>query len=317
MKDQASRALLRRQIFAAPALLLLLSACANFQQTTMQPGQTFQDCADCPEMVVVPPGDFAMGRDGGINEERYEGPVRQVSIGYSFAVGRLEITNAQYRQFIDDSGHESAADCWSWTGETWAPTPGSSWKDHGYGEPPKDNEPVACVDWDDAKAYVAWLAAKTGKPYRLLTEAEWEYAARAGRPETLYAWGDDETEGCREANFYDEAGATSDIPRPAPNVACNDGFVGPSPVGSLAPNPFGLHDMTGNVWEWVEDCYAMPYPATAPTDGSAQTTEGCDRKSVRGGAWSSAITWQVPTFRGRDPVDRISHIFGLRVARDL
>ncbi len=316
MQYQSCRAVLARGYILALPLLLVLSACETFEQSAMQPGQTFQDCADCPDMVVVPPGDFVMGRDGGVNEERYEGPVHQVSIGYSYAVGRLEITNAQYGQFIEKSGHVSAADCWSWTGETWAPQPGSSWKDLGYGGPPKDNEPVACVDWDDAKAYVAWLAAKTGKPYRLLTEAEWEYAARAGRPETLYAWGEDETDGCREANFYDEAGATSDVPRPAGNVACNDGFVGAAPVGSLAPNPFGIHDMTGNVWEWVEDCYAMPYPAE-PTDGSAQLDEGCDRRSVRGGAWSSAITWQVPTFRGRDPVDRISHIFGFRVARDL
>jgi formylglycine-generating enzyme required for sulfatase activity len=282
----------------------------------MQPGQTFQDCADCPEMVVVPPGEFLMGWDGQTMEERYEGPERAVSIGYSFAVGQFEITNAQYGKFIEETDHVSAVDCYIWNGKVFATVAGTSWANPGYGHPPAVNDPAACVDWDDAKAFVTWLADKTGEPYRLLTEAEWEYAARAGREKTLYTWGDDEAAGCPYANIYDEAGASSDVLRPAGHVACNDGFVEVAPVGSLAPNPFGLYDMTGNVWEWVEDCYAMPY-LSEPTDGSAQLTEGCDRRGVRGGSWSTHISWQRPEFRGRDPIDRISHIFGLRVARDL
>jgi formylglycine-generating enzyme required for sulfatase activity len=100
-------------------------------------------------------------------------------------------------------------------------------------------------------------------------------------------------------------------------VECDDGFAEVAPVGSLAPNPFGLYDMTGNVWEWVEDCYFMPVPLE-PTDGSAVQASGtCDRRAVKGGSWSSSAFWQRPTFRGRDPLDRISHIFGVRLARDL
>lgn len=303
-------------LIAVLGLLPFLAGCTDTSSPDREPGATFRDCDECPAMIVVGPGEFVMGWDGGTMEDRYEGPERTVTIGYSFAVGQFEITNAQYRRFVEDTGHVSGTDCYIWNGETWAVEPGASWIDPGYGRAPRDNEPAACVDWNDAKAYAAWLAQRTGEPYRLLTEAEWEYAARAGRDKTLYTWGDDETDGCRVANIYDESGAASTVTRPAGHVACDDGFMDVAPVGALAPNPFGLYDMTGNVWEWVEDCYAMPYPAE-PSDGSAQVTEGCDRRGVRGGAWSTHISWQRPEFRGRDPVDRVSHIFGLRIARDL
>ena len=144
-----------------------------------------------------------------------------------------------------------------------------------------------------------------------------EYVARAGRPKAFYVWGDDVKDACREANVYDRAAAKARPELQVKGADCDDGYPSVAPVGRLQPNPFGLYDVIGNVWEWVEDCYAMPHPANAPVDGSAQLKEGCDRRSVRGGSWISAVERNRPTFRGRDPVTLTTQIFGFRIARDL
>jgi formylglycine-generating enzyme required for sulfatase activity len=284
---------------------------------TTPAGTVFQDCRDCPQMVVVPPGAFTMGVDGG-EPERYEGAPHRVTLAKPFAVGRYEVTVGQYKAFVAATGHPDTKEPCNVTRDgKLGPLPGSTWRNPGYGRPAADDEPVSCVTWDDAKAYVAWLATKSRLPYRLLTEAEWEYAARAGRT-GRFAWGDDPNAACREANVLDRSAhaARPDL-KMLPAADCDDGFPSVAPVGQLQPNPFGLYDVIGNDWEWVEDCYAMPYPADGPTDGSAQLKQGCDRRGTRGGSWISAIDRQRPTFRGRDPVDRTSQIFGFRVARDL
>lgn len=302
------------RLFVGAFLSVGLGFQVSAADVSVSPGAVFQDCPDCPEMVVVPPGSFIMGFDGGVSEERYEGPVREIAIDYAFALGTKEVTYAEYEQFVTSTSHKSGTGCASWNGETWYHTEGADWRDHGNGTDIYPNEPVACVTWYDVKAYTLWLKAKTGKPYRLPSEAEWEYASRAGI-EGPYAWGEDPNGGCEVANHYDVSG--TDPKQPHVPVACDDGFAGVAPVGSLEPNAFGLYDMIGNVWEWVEDCYIMPIP-NEPTDGGAVQASGhCDRRAVKGGAWSSALSWQRPTFRGRDPLDRISHIFGVRVARDL
>jgi formylglycine-generating enzyme required for sulfatase activity len=281
---------------------------------TAKPGTTFSDCPGCPVMVVVPPGEFTMGFEGG-EPERYEGPVREMRVARAFAAGKYEITNAQYRAFVDDTKRASTTGCYAYSEGTYKPMPGKGWEDPGYGRPILDDEPVACVTWTDAHDYVAWLAKKTGKPYRLLSETEWEYAARAGRA-GRFTWDDEPQRACAEANVFDESGARALAGTNIPVAPCDDGFPGVAPVGRLAPNAFGLHDMIGNVWEWVEDCYTMPHEADAPRDGSPQVKNGCDRRGSRGGAWISSFDRQRPAFRGRDPEDRISNIFGFRVARD-
>ena len=295
-------------------LILLVSlAFADSASLDLQPGSIFADCADCPQMGVIPPGEFVMGFDGGVNEERYEGPPHTVTIGYSFAFGLLEVTTAQFRQFVDETGYEAGTDCRMWTGETVENVAGNNWRDPGYGRPPRDDDPAACTSWYDAKAYLAWLADRTGQPYRLPTEAEWEYVAHDGG-QTVHAWGDDPEAGCAEANYYDQSAAGQ---RPWDPVACDDGHPIVAPVGSLAKNDFGIHDVIGNVWEWVEDCHHVPY-GVQPTDGTAYLVDGvCEKRGVRGGAWHSRATWQRPTFRGRDTEDFVSQVFGIRVARDL
>ena len=301
------------RVFYAIAFLLVSTGATQADTLALNSGSVFSDCADCPQMVVIPPGDFVMGFDGGVSEDRYEGPTRRVTIGYSFALGTLEITNAQFRMFIDDTGYIPGTDCRMWTGKSVENVPGKDWLEPGYGRAPRDAEPVTCVSWFDSKAYVAWLAEKTQQPYRLPTEAEWEYVAH-DRGQTIHTWGENPEAGCAEANYYDQSAAGQ---RPWDPVACDDGHAIVSPVGSLAKNDFGVYDIIGNVWEWVEDCYIMPY-GTQPTDGSAHQVDGlCEKRGVRGGAWHSRATWQRPTFRGRDTEGFVTQVFGIRVARDL
>jgi formylglycine-generating enzyme required for sulfatase activity len=297
------------------ATLVLAAPDLAFAAGGLRLGRVFKDCRDCPEMVVVPPGRFKMGRDAG-EKDRYEGPVREVTVGYAFAVGRFELTNAQYRRFVEATGHKTAGSgCNAFFGSRVEPLPNTSWRDPGYGRPIRDDEPVACIRWSDAKAYVSWLAGRTGKRYRLLTEAEWEYAARAGT-QGDYVWGDDPSLACRYANIHDVSAVKYGPPLPYSAPACDDGYAEVAPVGRFAPNAFGLYDMIGNVWEWVEDCYQVPYGPT-PVDGSAQLAEGCDRRGVRGGSWRTGYERQRSAFRGRDPEALTSQIFGVRIARDL
>ena len=304
--------------FACRALLVLFAVGASFSLAAdrAQPaGRVFRDCKDCPQMVVVPAGKFVMGEEGG-EPERFEGLRHNVTIGYSFAVGRHELTNGQYRHFVEATGHKTAGTgCNVFFGDRVAPQAGTSWSDPGYGRPIRDDEPVACIRWSDAKSYASWLAGRTGKKYRLLTEAEWEYAARAGT-QGPYTWGDDPRLACKFANTHDLAAARTAVKVPYAPVDCDDGFESVSPVGRFAPNAFGLYDMIGNVWEWVEDCYQMPYGAT-PVDGAANLTFGCDRRGSRGGSWRTDYKRQRPGFRGRDPEALTSQIFGTRIARDL
>jgi formylglycine-generating enzyme required for sulfatase activity len=178
-----------------------------------------------------------------------------------------------------------------------------------------ENEPVSCISWHDAKAYVSWLSAKTGKRYRLLSESEWEYVARAGTS-TRFFWGDSAEEACEHVNLFDASGRRmSDLPYvPA---ECDDGFPFTAPVGSFDPNAFGLHDVTGNVWEWTEDCFTVPYPPDLGDGRSYQSEGDCEKRSIRGGSWITTPSRQRPAFRGRDPADVVFSPFGFRVARDL
>jgi formylglycine-generating enzyme required for sulfatase activity/uncharacterized protein YgiM (DUF1202 family) len=228
-----------------------------------RPGDTFKDCPDCPEMVVIPQGQFRMGDlsgDGANNEK----PVHDVRINYSFAVGKFEVTQAQWRAVMGD-----------------------------YHRPfVSDNRPVDSVSWREAKNFIDRLSARSGKGYRFLSEAEWEYVARAGTS-TKYHWGDEFS-----------ASKAADGTRP-------------EPVGRYKPNAFGLDDMHGNVWEWVEDCWHGSYQG-APKDGSAWTNGGdCSRRVLRGGSWGDAPrllrvanrSWIGTGYRFND--------YGFRVARTL
>ena len=290
---------------------------------SLSPGAVFRDCETCPEMVVIPSGVFQMGSDHleqmRDNELRPEGPVRTVTISKPFAAGRFEITKEHFTRFVEDTGHTTADKCVSWGGRN--PVDGVTWLDPGLGRPPADNEPVVCVTWRDTKAYVEWLAQESGQPYRLLSEAEWEFAAKAGSNAT-WPWGEDASLVCKYGNVFDDSGlkeprSTLNSNASATAAQCDDGFMMVAPVGQFAPNAFGLYDTVGNVWEWTEDCSPMLYP-DEPIDGSAyQVTGVCDKRAVRSGSWRTRLSRHRPTFRGRDPEDLAYYMFGFRVARDL
>ncbi len=290
--------------------ILGLSAAACHRAERSEHGE-FRDCESCPAMVTIPAGKFRMGFEGG-EEGRPEGPVHEVSIR-SFAIGKFEVTQQQFADFIRDAGYEMRGGCQVWQG-AWQNPADAAWTNPGYGRVPFDDEPVACVSWTDARAYADWLARRTGKRYRLPTEAEWEYTARAGTT-TDFFWGE-EANACAFANVYDASSAKASAFNWAP-FTCDDGYGQAAPVGSFKPNPFGVYDIIGNLWEWTADCYQAPYPP-APADGSAVQAAGdCEKRVARGGSWITRPSRQRVSFRGRDPEDALYSFFGFRVARDL
>jgi formylglycine-generating enzyme required for sulfatase activity len=209
------------------------------------------------------------------------------------ALGLYEVTFDQWQACVDDGG------C------THRP------QDQGWG---RGNRPVINVNWSDAQAYVRWLSRRTGRTYRLPSEAEWEYAARAGS-QTRFFWGNDLSRACEFANSYDRSGERLHGMRRTP-LACDDQFGATAPVGSYSTNVFGLHDMAGNVWEWVEDCWHDSY-VSAPTDGLARPQGACDRRIARGGSWNFMPDFLRPTFRLRLEPDDQTHAVGFRVARTI
>jgi formylglycine-generating enzyme len=304
-----------------PLLLALLAASgthAQEQNDSRRPaaGTVLHDCTECPELVVIPPGNFSMGSpdsEPGRNKDR-EGPVHSVTLSRAFAVGKYEVTKVQFARFVQETGFSSSGGCYVWNGEKVEHDSAKSWRNPGYAQ--TDNDPVVCISWDDAKAYTQWLARKSGKAFRLLTEAEWEYAARAGGHSSR-PWGDDPVQACRYANVAD-ATAKTGVPGFSELAmhACDDGHAYTAPVGSYQPNAFGLYDMIGNVWEWTEDCWNETYDG-APGDGSARTAGDCDLHVLRGGSWDVKPDIARSAYRSGDAVGLRDHDFGFRVARTL
>ena len=258
----------------------------NKNVTSFKPGQTFKDCKDCPEMIVIPAGSFIMGsteKELGHNdytpyELQIEGPQRLVSIK-QFAAGKFDITKEQWASFVKETYRPATGGC-SWSGlpadtsvKPWDPNPAANWNHIGFEQ--DSSHPVVCITWDDAQDYVQWLSKKTGAHYRLLTEAEWEYAARAGTT-TAYPWGDSAT--------HEYANYGTDTTGGIGFAFGDDKWITTSPVGSFPSNQFGLYDMQGNVLQWVEDCVADSYSGL-PTDGSAYTS--ADTLKMREDIWAS------------------------------
>lgn len=252
-------------------------------------GMEFDDCSGagwCPRMVVIPAGRFSMGSTGNeLGREPREGPVRRVEIA-RFAAGKFEVTFDQWSECVQRGG---------------CPRLGQESSGAGAG-----SHPVINVSWNDARAYLDWLSQATGRSYRLLTEAEWEYAARA-LSDTPYPWG--------ASASHDYANYGLDVCCGG-SVAGRDQWVNTAPVGSFPPNRFGLYDMHGNAWEWVEDCFAETL-AGAPTDGSAATRAGCANHVRRGGSWFIGVDYLRSAVRHNDPAAARSSEWGFRVARSL
>ena len=271
---------------------LLLPSPGDAQRRAEGPAATdarvFRDCTGCPEMLSIPAGEFMMGSpDGERGRGSDEGPQHKVTFRQGFAAGKFEVTFAQWDLCASEGGcvHKPS--------------------DEGWG---RGKRPVINVSWDDARQFVAWLTKKTGKAYRLLSEAEWEFAARAVRsasePHPPFSTG--ATIDYKQAN-YDA------------NFTYGNGRMGvfrqkTLDVGSFQKNAFGLHDMHGNVWEWVEDCYKNSY-AGAPTDGSAVTSGDCRLRIVRGGSWNYHPQLLRSAYRYATAPEVRLDIVGFRVAR--
>ena len=282
-----------------------------------RPGTVFQDCTDCPRMVVIAAGEFTMGSPAAEpGRGMDEGPQRLVSIGQPFALGRSEVTVAEFRRFAEETGYKSEAErdarAQGCSGFIYAaPQSITSWRSPGLVQ--ADSHPVLCVSWNDARAYAQWLSRKTGTRYRLPTEAEWEYAARAGGAGARH-WGDDPVQACRFANVADQSRFQSW--GFGQKHECTDGHYFTAPAGGYAPNRFGLYDMIGNVWEWTEDCWNASY-AGAPADASAWTSGDCTQRVLRGGSWSTAPRFARSSTRHKNPSDYRDNLTGFRLARTL
>ena len=252
-----------------------------------------RDCRNCPEMVVVPAGQFRMGSPADEDDRNeHESPLRTVTFAKPFAIGKYEITFDEWEACVADEACETVPD-------------------DGWG---RGRRPVIYVSFQMAVGYGKWLSAKTGQTYRLPSEAEWEYAARAGST-TPWFWGDDPQQACKYGNVGDDALRPEHPDWPLHD--CNDGVAKTAIVGAFKPNRFGLHDTAGNVWEWVEDCYNPSYEG-APVDGRAWLSGDCARRIDRGGGWYNKPSAVRSALRyAGDDATRQNNTLGFRVVREL
>jgi formylglycine-generating enzyme len=302
-------------------IAILLLAATGIWPNLASAQETFSDCANCPEMIALPPGEFRMGASPEEHTreqspERYvawESPIRTVRVERSFAVGTAEVTRAQFAAFIADTAY-AVSGCDIAKGDAWQSRADKSWEDPGFSQDAA--HPVVCVNWQDAKAYTAWLQKKTGKPYRLLTEAEWEYMARAGT-QTARFWSDGRAESCQYANVPDLSHSRATA-RKDGIFDCDDGYPYTAPAKSFRANSFGVFDTLGSVWEWVEDCFVDTYAGAPATAQAIQSDPKCQYHSARGGSWNPRLATQVRSAaRGRVTTTLRNSNLGFRVAVDI
>lgn len=266
----------------------------------------FRDCADCPEMLALPGGSYLMGSPATDQEgQDYEKPRHEVKVG-GFAIGKYEISKAQFAAFVEATNYNPGNECWTMEGGKGEMRSNRSWSDPGY--PQASDHPATCVSVDDAEAYIKWLNQKTGGRYRLPTEAEWEYAARGGSTAARF-WGDNPDGACKYANVADLSLQKADA-KVTPHD-CEDGYAYTAPVGSYLPNAFGLYDMLGNVWEWT---------CSSDSGYGSSEEEKCtsllSRRIYRGGSWINTADYVRSASRyGYIPSFRFNNL-GFRLARD-
>ena len=266
------------------------------------------------EMVSIPGGTFSMGDLSGEGEDD-EKPVHSVAVP-TFMMGKYEVTVGQFRRFVEATEYRTDAErnadgkegCSIYTRDGWKWTWGRSWHNPGYSV--EDDHPVVCVSWNDAQAFIEWLTEQTGESYRLTTEAEWEYAARAGSA-TKYHFGDSESQLCRYANHAD-----SSTNFDWQNKSCSDGVgMRTAEVGRYQPNNYGLYDVHGNVNEWLQDCWNENYQG-APVNGSVWELGDCSRRVIRGGSWYNNLRTQRSSDRHGSPRSSRTADIGFRLAQD-
>lgn len=293
-----------KQIALMSALLLAVPAFAADKVVPIE-----------PPMVTIKAGEFMMGSTRAADSQ----PVHAVAVK-SFRLGKFEVTAAEFQRFVKASSYKAPRMCIQMASKHWFENAPNEFIDAATLLSTSKFEPATCIGWNGADAYVKWLAKETGKKYRLPTEAEWEYAHRAGGSQR-YFFGNDETQACRYANLADrsaEAAIRRDYGLESKNhigvIPCDDKAEYASIVGMYEPNAFGLYDTLGNISEFVADCGSDDYK-NAPKDGSAWTGGQCKTRALRGGTWH----WRGfhATHRGSMPIDFVGALEGFRVAEDL
>ena len=292
-----------------PSPVPLPSNSAPTAAVVMQPGTTLRDCPTCPVLTVLPSGRFQQGSAPAENGSAFEKPPHWVMIAHPIALSTNAVTVDEFREFVAATGRDMQG-CDTYDGE-WRHRAENNWENPGFAQ--TGSHPVTCTSWNDAKAYVAWLSAKTGQHYRLPSASEWEFSARAGGT-AAQPWSADGADACANANVADQSAAHR---YPGWAVfACNDGFVQTSPVGSFKANSFGLNDMLGNVFQWTEDCWSTDYKG-APIDGTARIDGDCAERELRGGSWFSTPNFVRANYRNHFGVDYRTSSVGIRLARDI
>jgi len=320
------------RLILVKSLLLLCAACAAAQGQTQSSAHTASTKAKIAksvtkgssadvqdDMVVIPAGRFSMGSTTAETDSNkvpdmfaaYEHPQHEVTI-MAFLLARHDVTRAEFASFVKATGY-SISGCHVWDGFNWKDVASASWRNPGF--PQTDRDPVVCVNYADIAAYIAWLSKKTGRSYRLPTEAEWEYAARAGTLTSRY-WGKDPSLQCSFANGAARTYSQRFPKEPDVNRACSDGYLYTSPVGSFAPNPWGLFDMLGDVWQWTADCGNENYIG-APSNGSAWTSGDCVHHVYRGGSWFDGPWLLRAATRNFGDLNRRFNGTGFRLARSI
>ena len=260
-----------------------------------EPRRELRDCATCPVLIEVPAGTF-------VRMDKLGGPSFPVHFEKPYAIGKYEVTRAEFAAFVQATGH-AAPGCTIWQSFGSRHDAKADWRMPGFEQ--ASDEPVVCVSWHDAQSYITWLKEKTGAPYRLPNEAEWQYAARAGAGADGIYW---LKAGLKRsgANCADCGGI---------GMMGREDLLSTTAVGTYAPNAFGLHDMMGNVAQWVADC-ANPSFAGAPRDGSAWLEGDCAKRMTRGGTWHSSWN-ELASYRKSMQADQRSNDTGFRVAKML
>lgn len=281
------------------------------------------DGPETPEMVLIPAGEFTMGsraseqswaikQGSEVRLARQESPRHRVVLIEPVAIAKYAVSVGEFARFVAETGYDAGNQCHTFEHGRWRKRSDRNWRNPGF--PQDERYPVVCVNWYDAKAYAAWLSLKTQHQYRLLTEAEWEYATRAGTT-TRYFWSDDPDVGCDYANAADLT-LRKTYPTWPKIMNCQDGHLFTAPVGSFRPNAFGLYDMVGNVWQWTEDCYIENYK-NAPSDGSAAKRPDSCQRVYRGGSWNAYPRVLRSANRNRNAPDIRGLNLGFRLARAL
>ncbi len=295
---------------ATPATQPAASHAAPPHAAPPRAGTMLRDCPTCPQMTVLPTGNFQQGADDSptTTTSDFEKPRHAVVIAYTLAMANRDVTVGDFREFVAATQRDMRG-CDVYDGQ-WRHKTKASWADPGFEQ--SDAHPVTCISWNDAVAYAEWLSAKTGHRYRLPSASEWEYAARAGGSAAL-PWGSEPSAACDNANVADQRAAHR---YPGWDVfACDDGYVHTAPVSTYKPNAFGLDDMLGNVFQWTLDCWRADYTG-APNDGAARQDGDCTQRELRGGSWFSEPAYVRPAYRNHFAADYRTSSVGFRLVRE-